>query len=180
MHAARILLYVGDTRPRKGLQDFLAAAALVYAQRQDICLRIVCKDACTVETPIPHTLIHHPTDAELADLYATSDLFVSTSWWEGLGIPPLEAMASATPVVMTDTGGGREYARHEQNCLLVPIQQPAAVAAAILRVLEDRELARRLSANGPPTAARFDWEVVTDGLEQRLLALLEGAPHHAA
>ena len=174
-NARRTLLYVGDARPRKGLQDFLDAAALVYAQRQDICLRIVCKDACTVETPVPHTLIHHPTDAELADLYASSDLFVSTSWWEGLGVPPLEAMASATPVVMTDTGGSREYARHEQNCLLVPIKQPAAVAAAILRVLDDPALARRLSANGPPTAAQIDWEVVADGMEQRLIALLNEA-----
>lgn len=173
------LLYVGDSRPRKGLQDFLAAADQVYAQRQDIHLRIVCKDTCAVETPVPHTVIHHPDDAELADLYATSDLFVSTSWWEGLGMPPLEAMASATPVVMTNTGGGLEYARHEENCLLVPIKQPDAVAAAILRVLDDAALARRLSANGPSTAAKFDWEAVTDRLERYLLELVEGASHHA-
>lgn len=168
------LLYVGDSRPRKGLQDFLAAAALVYAERQDIHLRIVCKDTCAVETPVPHTMIYHPEDAELADLYATSDLFVSTSWWEGLGLPPLEAMASATPVVMTNTGGGLEYARNEENCLLVPIKQPDAVAAAILRVLDDRTLAQRLSHNGPSTAAQFDWEVVTDRLERYLCELVEG------
>lgn len=176
----RTLLYVGDGRPRKGLQDFIAAAGLVYAQRQDIRLWIVCREACDFTTPVPHDLTINPDPETLARLYATCDMFVATTWMESLGLPSLEAMAAATPVVMTGTGGGLTYAQHEQNCLLVPVRQPSAVAAAILRLLDDPELAGQLSANGPLTAAQFDWEVVTDKLEQKLLHLLDRQAPDAA
>jgi glycosyltransferase involved in cell wall biosynthesis len=169
------ILYVGDMRPRKGLQDFLTAAARVHAQRPNIQLRIVSKQPCTFDTPVPVEFFLQPDQAELARLYATSDLFVSASWWEGLGLPPLEAMACATPVVMTDSGGGMEYARHEENCLVVAPRDPPALAQAMLRVLDDRDLALRLSAAGPPTAAQFDWEKVMDRMENALCEVARGA-----
>ncbi len=168
------ILYVGDMRPRKGLQDFLDAAARVYAQQPSIALRIVSKAPCAFESPIPYEFFFHPDQQTLAELYATSDLFVSASWWEGLGMPPLEAMACATPVVMTDSGGGRDYAQHGENCLVVPPRDPQALAQAMLRVLQDRDLALRLSHNGPPTAARFGWEAVMDRLEAALVEVVHG------
>jgi glycosyltransferase involved in cell wall biosynthesis len=167
------VLYVGDMRPRKGLQDFLDAAALVYAEIPTVRLRIVSKQPCTIATHVPHAFFLRPDEDELARLYATSDLFVSASWWEGLGYPPLEAMACATPVVMTNSGGVLDYARPGDNCLLVPARNPQALAQAMLRVLEDRELALRLSAGGPPTAAGYDWETVTDEFERTLRAIVQ-------
>lgn len=172
--AAQHILYVGDMRPRKGMQDFLDAAGLVRAQRPGIHLHIVSKQPCIFETSVPHEFHYHPSEQELARLYAGSDLFVSASWWEGLGMPPLEAMACATPVVMTDSGGVLEYARHEENCLLVPPRNPPLLAQAMLRVLQDRSLAVRLSENGPPTAARFAWEAVMDRVEAALVEVVHG------
>lgn len=162
------ILYLGDMRPRKGLYDLLAAAEIMQTQIPDFKLVIVSKEECAIETALPFEYHYRPSREQLAALYATSDLFVSSSWWESFGIPPLEAMACATPVVMTDSMGGMDYARPEENCLLVPPQQPPALAAAMLRLLQDRELARRLSQNGPPTAARYDWERVTDDFERVL------------
>lgn len=169
------IMYVGDMRPRKGLHDFLAAAALVHAQRPTVHLRIVSKQPCTFDTPVPTEFFLHPDQAELARLYATSDLFVSASWWEGLGMPPLEAMACATPVVMTDSGGGMEYARSGENCLVVAPRNPPALAQAMLRVLDDRALALRFSQAGPPTAAQFDWQKVMDRFETALCEVARGA-----
>jgi glycosyltransferase involved in cell wall biosynthesis len=169
----RRILYLGDMRPRKGLYDLLAAAQMVQAQVPEIKLVIVSKEECSIETALPFEYHYRPSREQLAALYTTSDLFVSSSWWESFGIPPLEAMACATPVVMTDSMGGMDYARHEENCLVVPPQQPPALAAAILRVLQDRELAHRLAENGPPTAARYDWEQVTDGFERVLYEVVQ-------
>ena len=168
------ILYVGDMRPRKGLQDLLAAAALVAAQQPNIRLVIVSKQECDVQTGVPYEFHLQPDEATLADLYRSSDLFVSASWWEGLGLPPLEAMACATPVVMTDTGGGMAYARDGENCLLVPPRNPAALAQAMVRVLQDRALATRLSLNGPPTAAQFRWDTVMDRFERALFEAMHG------
>jgi glycosyltransferase involved in cell wall biosynthesis len=165
------ILYLGDTRPRKGLSDFLRAANLVYERLKDIRLLIASKEDCQIESDVPFAYIHRPTRVALARLYATCDLFVSASWREGFGLPPLEAMACGAPVVLTDSGGVREYARPGENCLLVPIRDPEALAEAMLRVLTDRSLAVRLRRNGPPTAARFTWESAVDRFEHALHSL---------
>ena len=164
----RTILFLGDMRPRKGLAEFLKAASLAYEHLKDIRLLIISKERGQVECTVPFEYIHRPTRSELADLYRVCDLFVSASWREGFGIPPLEAMACAAPVVLTDSGGVREYARHEENCLMVPPRDPIALANAMLRVLTEPDLAERLRCNGPPTAAHFTWEHAVDRFERAL------------
>lgn len=171
------ILCLGDMRPRKGLPDFLQAAELVYRERQDIQLQIVSKEPCDIQSSVPFDFIFRPERAELARLYAMCDLFVLASWWESFGLPPLEAMACGAPVVLTDSRGVREYARPGENCLLVPIRQPAALAEAILRVLEDPALEEQLRRQGPPTAARFDWQSAADRFETALQRVVQQAGH---
>lgn len=167
------ILCLGDMRPRKGLLDFLQAAELVYRERKDIRLQIVSKEKCDIQSGVPFEFIFRPERAELARLYATCDLFVLASWWESFGLPPLEAMACGAPVVLTDSRGVREYARPGENCLLVPIRRPAALAAAMLRVLDDPALREKLGRQGPPTAARFDWQRAADRFEKALLGVVQ-------
>jgi glycosyltransferase involved in cell wall biosynthesis len=156
-------------RPRKGLQDFLAAIKIVYQHMPNLELWIVSKEDCQIETPIPFQFIYRPSRNRLAELYASCDLFVLTSWWESFGLPPLEAMACGAPVVLTDSRGVREYARHGENCLMVPPRKPEAVARAIQRVLTDPALTKRLRQNGPPTAAKFTWHKAVDRFEQAVM-----------
>jgi len=162
------ILFLGDTRPRKGLSDFLQAATLVYENLKNIRLLIAMKDTGQIKADVPFDYVYRPTRTELAQLYATCDLFVSASHREGFGLPPLEAMACGAPVVLTDSGGVREYARHGENCLMVPPRDPGALANAMARVLTDATLAERLRRNGPPTAARFKWDSTVDRFEQAL------------
>lgn len=173
--AERTILYLGDSRPRKGLADLLAACEIVRQDGIPLRLVIASKEDFAPQTTLPFEFHLRPSYADLARLYQTCDLFVSASWAEGLGWPPLEAMACATPVVLTDSGGSRDYARDGINALVTPPQDPAALANAMRRVLEDDALAQRLSDNGPTTAARYDWAVVVDRLEQCLLRA--AAPH---
>ena len=167
------VLYVGDQRPRKGLHEFLVAMALVYQQAPNLELVIVSKEPVTIATPVPYQLYIYPTDEVLVTLYRHCDLFVSCSWGEGLGYPPLEAMACNTPVVLTDSIGVRDYARNEVNCLVVPPREPAAIAAATLRLLQDQALAQRLVEQGQMTVRHYEWETVMNRVEGALSDLLQ-------
>ncbi len=170
--ANQTLLFLGDMRPRKGLYDFLEAAAIVYKKNPDIFLQIVSKEDCHIDSKIPYEYIYRPSREQLAKLYAACDVFVSASWWESFGFPPLEAMACGAPVVMTDSRGGRDFARPGVNCLMVEPRNPAALAEAILAVITQPELDTRLRLNGPQTAARFSWDKATDRFEDALLRFL--------
>lgn len=168
----KTLLFLGDMRPRKGWGDFFQAAQMIYEKRQDILLWVVSKENCQVKTEVPYQYFYRPSRQELAHLCAICDVFVSASWWESFGIPPIEAMACGAPVVMTDSRGCREYARPGENCLMVPAREPAALAKAVLHLLEDPEMAEKFRENGPKTASRFTWDAATDRFEKVLCEIL--------
>lgn len=170
------ILYVGNSKPRKGLREFLAAIAVVYQHIPTITAVIVAPEDCwplieqsEIVKMGGKAIIEFypkPSDSELSRLYASTTLFVSCSWGEGLGYPPLEAMACGTPVVLTDSGGVRDYAEHEENCLMVLPKDVTAIAAAVERLLVNEELAARLSVSGLKTMERYKWETVVELVEE--------------
>lgn len=81
-------------------------------------------------------------------LLAGTDVLVSPSWAESFPYSLLEAMASAVPVVATDVGGCAEAVEHGRTGLLVPPRDPAALAAAIIEVLDDGERGRAMGEAG--------------------------------
>jgi glycosyltransferase involved in cell wall biosynthesis len=83
--------------------------------------------------------------ADVPDLLASFDVFAFPSLYEGLCVAVIEAQAAGVPVVATPVGGIRETVVDGETGLLVPPRDPQAVAAAIRRLLDDRELARRLA-----------------------------------
>jgi glycosyltransferase involved in cell wall biosynthesis len=168
----KVILYLGDFRPRKGLQDFLHAAEIVYTEKKDIELWLALKENGKIRTNVPYKLFFRPSIHHLSELYATCDLFVSASWFEGFGLPPLEAMACGAPVVLTNSGGVQDFAIPGENCLMVPPQQPVALAEAILEVLNNPEKTRAFRKAGPCTAAKFTWEAAVDRFETALLKLI--------
>jgi len=77
-----------------------------------------------------------------------SDMFLSTAIFEGHPLTSLEAMAMRMPVVAMDCVGLRECIEHEIDGLLVPLGDEAACAQAVLRILNDDGLAKRLGERG--------------------------------
>jgi glycosyltransferase involved in cell wall biosynthesis len=85
--------------------------------------------------------------SDVKPYYAAADLLVLPSHSEGSPYVLLEAMAAKVAIVATAVGGVPEMVEDEESALLVPPRDPRAMAAAIIRVLKDAELARKLVAN---------------------------------
>ncbi len=96
-------------------------------------------------------------NAHIAALYASADLMLNPSTADNMPISILEALASGVPVVSTDAGGIPDLVQHERTALLVPVGDTAAMAQAVLRLLADATLARRLHDAGLNDVARYAW-----------------------
>lgn len=167
------ILYIGDDRPRKGLCEFVQAMQQVQQHAPDALAVIVCKNTCEISEKIKCELYVRPDDDALAALYRGCDLFVSTSWGEGLGYPALQAMAFGKPVVVADSGGVRDYAVDGVNALIVPAQNADVVASAVVMLLEDEVLRTRLQYQGRQTAALYDWDAATVAFAHMLETLTQ-------
>ena len=95
---------------------------------------------------------------KVAQLMATADVFVLPSKMESFGLTLLEASAAGLPVVCSNAGGIPEVFQDGFNGLLYPPGDDDAMAKAIIHLLQDRELAKKISANAMETAGRFTWE----------------------
>lgn len=94
---------------------------------------------------------------------AHADLFVLSSRWEGFGHVIVEAMAAGAPVVALDCPHGpRDIIKDRDNGLLVPDGDEAALTSAVTELLDDRDLARRLSETAAKDAARFSSSRIAD------------------
>ncbi|WP_428828169.1 glycosyltransferase [Azonexus sp. IMCC34842] len=98
----------------------------------------------------------------IASLYACADIALNPSTVDNMPISILEAYASGVPVVTTDVGGIPFMAKHEQSALLVPPNDPQAMAAAVLRLLAESTLADRLTTEGIKQAQAYAWSKVRD------------------
>lgn len=97
--------------------------------------------------------LDHP---ELAALYAGAKAFVDLSFCESFGLPVLEAMASGTPVVVSNVTATAEIAG--EAGLAVDPHDAGGAADALFRVLSDQALAADMSARGIRRAMQFTWE----------------------
>jgi glycosyltransferase involved in cell wall biosynthesis len=93
--------------------------------------------------------------ADLPAVYSMADLYLYPSRLESASIPLMEAMACGTPMVTSDANDLREIAGG--SALLVEPEDPAAIADAALRVLEDPQLAASLSTRALERARSFSW-----------------------
>lgn len=90
-----------------------------------------------------------PVDrAEVARLRGTHAIALIASRYETFGYTVLEAMAAGQAIVCTAVGGPAEVLNHEDTALMVPGEDPAAMAAALGRILDDAALAARLAGAG--------------------------------
>ncbi len=100
---------------------------------------------------------------DIPELLATFDIFALSSLWEGLPRVLPQAMAAGLPVVATAVDGNAEAIEDGVNGLLVPPEQPGELAQAVIRLLHDPQMARRMGQAGRARADEFDaWKMVDE------------------
>lgn len=95
-------------------------------------------------------------------------VFLNTTNVDNAPVSVLEALACGLCVVSTNVGGIPYLLEHEGDALLVPPENPGAMAAAVLGLVRDGELAARVSSNGRRKAEGFDWQVVVPLWEETI------------
>ena len=166
--AARIAVgTIGAAARTKGYQDVLAAVSRLAGKSFDLIVAAMDDGLALLGATGAQRRIAS-SEPEMAAFYASCDIFVFASHREGFGLPPLEAMASGCAVVTTDCGGVSDFARPDHNCLMVPPGDPAALAAAIGRLLDDGALREKLAAAGVATAVSWPRERMTAAFIERV------------
>jgi glycosyltransferase involved in cell wall biosynthesis len=175
-----VVLAVGRLAPQKGLDTLLAAAATQrWRERRPEPLVVIAGTG-----PLARALPVRARElgvqarflgwrADVAALLAACSVFVLPSRWEGQPLIVQEALRAGRPVVATDVGGVRDLAG--DAAVLVPPGDPAALAAAVLGVLDDAGLSARLAAAARARAAMLPTEADAAGaalaLYERLAAV---------
>lgn len=95
-------------------------------------------------------------DADLPALYSGASVFVFPSFYEGFGIPPLEAMACGVPVITANNSSLPEVVG--DAAILIDANDTKQLAKEIERVLSDKKLANELTQKGLAQAAKFSWD----------------------
>ena len=178
-------LFVGALQPRKNLgtllrafDEFKTAGGAAVADAQ---LLIVGRKAWRAG-PIFEAYRHmrhqaavqftgRVADADLAGLYAAALATVYVPYFEGFGIPIVEAQASGCPVITANCSSMPEVAG-EGGALLVDPLDAAAIAAALVRLWADAALRQQLVARGHENLARFSWARSAEVLWQAVGAAL--------
>ncbi len=147
----------------KGYEDGIAAIRKLQSQNKDCQLvvfgeKIENPDRLKQDAGFDFEYHYRPTRERLRGIYNSADIYLCPSWYEGLGMPPMEAMACGCALVTTDTGGSRDYSLHGETALVSPPKDPDALAANLARLLENTGLLKELSENGRKKIETFDWE----------------------
>lgn len=122
------------------------------------------------------------SDDALAQLYAQSQVAVVPSLYEGFSLPAIEAMACGVPVVTTTGGALPEVVgQNGVTALLVPPDDPGALASAIARLLDDAALRARLGRAGRERVLeRYTWRATAEGTVACYRSLLGAGAHQRA
>ncbi len=163
----QFVLYAGNVRPHKNLERLIEAFDLVRKRGLEHLKLVLIGDEISKYAALRRAVHSHQLhqyvrflgylpEETLAIMYRLAGVFVFPSLYEGFGLPPLEAMASGTPVVTSNVSSLPEVAG--DAAILVDPYRPEAIADGIERLLRDEALRRDLRARGLARAQQFSWE----------------------
>jgi len=162
------VLYAGNVRPHKNLVRLIEALQQLRESSRFEALKLVIIGDEISRYPTLRRAVHRlklhkhvrffgfVPDRTLAVLYRLATVFVFPSLYEGFGLPPLEAMASGTPVVTSNLSSLPEVVG--DAALLINPYDPAEIAEGMRQALTDEALRARLVASGQARVKAFSWE----------------------
>ncbi len=163
-----LVTYIGRIAREKNLTQLVAAWEALAGERGSAQLALVGRGPLEDEIrrrqiPGVHVmgLMH---DRDLAEAYASADIFVFPSATETFGNSLLEAMGSGLACIAAGAAGVMEFAQHGRNAWLVQPNSAPALAQGLRRLMHDPVLRHRLAQGGLATAATRGWDGVYDQL----------------
>ena len=167
---------VATSRPRvlmlhhdyawKGTADGFESVARVKRRVQG--LHLVGFGVTAPKGPAGYDEFHaDPPQDKLAALYSGCEIYLCPSWDEGLGMPPMEAMACGAALVTYDNGGCRDYALDGETALVARRRDVGDLAAKLERLAADAELRARIATAGSAFIRdTFDWRRAVSRMEE--------------
>ncbi|MBN1484714.1 MAG: glycosyltransferase family 4 protein [Chloroflexia bacterium] len=153
-----LILYIGQITRRKGPDLLVQAmpevlerypqASFVFVSHNPAGIARLRLQAESLGVMDRLYFVGQVSEEEKVALLRDCDVYVLPSRYEGFGLPLLEAMACGTPLISSDIPVVNEIVRHGENGWLIPRDDSAALAGAILRIVGDGELRARLAAGG--------------------------------
>ena len=178
-----LALQAAALAPHKSQTDLLKAAALARREAPTLRIWIAGDGPLRPELEAEHEALGLGTVVrflgfreDVNDLLRAADLFVVSSYLEGMGTATLDAMASGLPVVATRVGGIPEIVDDGVSGILVPARDPKALAEAMLRLAKDPGLRARLGEAGRVCVRAFS----ADRTEELTRAMYEEILGHSA
>jgi glycosyltransferase involved in cell wall biosynthesis len=165
-HDSLRVLFVGSIFNRRHVPDLIRAFAPIARDRPDASLDLVGDNRTFPYEDIARLItiegldrqvhwLRYVADADLRRLYGQARAFAFLSEYEGLGLPPLEALAAGIPPVLVDTAVARESCL--DAALYVPAHDIAATTHALESVLFDDRVRAGILGAAPAALARYDW-----------------------
>jgi glycosyltransferase involved in cell wall biosynthesis len=165
---SRVLMVGNYLMPYKGMKDGFAALRQLSGEFR-VQLVLVTQEsrgrAVFDQLPFPIEIHFCPTEEQMPKIMASCDLYCCTSWYEGLGLPALEAFRCGVPVVSTRTHGVSDYGVDGVNLLLARPNDPQDLCEKLQRLLHDPQLAERMRHEAFKTVETgYDWETSVNTL----------------
>lgn len=168
----KFFLAVGTIEPRKNYTGLIKAFAKLNKVHPDVHLIVVGQKGWGYEEFFNlirknylnrkvHTL-GYLSNKSLMNLYSLSQALVFPSFYEGFGIPPLEAMRCGCPVIASNTSSIPEVVG--DSAILINPENPKEIAAAMAKILKDPELREGFSKKGIEQAKKFSWRTSAEKL----------------
>ncbi len=166
------VLAVGDYLwPLKGMSDLVAAMKKLSA-RMKVELVLITQqkrgreffDGCS----FPVEIHFQPEQNSVAEIYSSCHAYCCASWYEGFGLPCLEAFATGLPVVCTDNMGISDFGVNEVNVLLAAPDNIESLSTKLERILTDETLRAKLTTHGRATLEGYGWERTMQAFENCL------------
>jgi L-malate glycosyltransferase len=163
----------------------LHAFAIVQQQRQDATLVVAGDGSMRRQLEVlAQTLalrnvrfVGRVSTEEMARLHATTDICINASDIDNMPVSIIECLSSGLPVVTTDAGGIPYIVHDGETALIVGRNDPAALATASLRLLDEPGLAARLGRNGRDACRDFRWSEVRERWRETYFALARQGRH---
>lgn len=158
----KVLFTIARVAADKGFDTFVKAINFLWAKRKDFKVIIAGEKKALDNEHIdfPFDFVGWIRDGrDLCHLYRSS-IFVNSGKSEALPMPPLEAMACGSSVVISDMPGIKEYASDGKNCLISANSDYISLANSIESLLDSDSLRNKLSLGAKETAEKYRWDVV--------------------